>query len=95
MSKCRCTKLTADGQISDTSAVLVGILAVSDDTNKVDVIVYNDAAATAGKEVGHIKSGTAIEAPGELNPTQPIVCPDGIYINLTTAGTCEVYVYWN
>ena len=87
-------KLSASGIIYSGPCVLGGILIGTDAANDPTITVF-DAVAAAGNEVIPTNQYDA-SVLGLNGATIPIAvkCVNGIYVQITTGGSCEVTVFY-
>lgn len=84
--------LTADGLILNGRAVLAGVHIVTDGTNDVTLVLYDNTSA-AGKEVFKQKvTGTDDSIPYTL-PDGGIRCDNGVYADITGTGAEFIIFY--
>ncbi len=91
---CVCKKLTADGQVTTGKTLVCGVVAIPDGTNAVTVLL-RDGVSVAAPDKMQTVSGTAKSAPGILFPSEGVIFNDGVFLSATTAGSCEVYIYYS
>ena len=85
---------TADGVIRASKGILTGVHLISDGTNDATLVIYDNASAGTGTEVFKITiSGTDDSIPINL-PNNGVYCTNGIYADITTAGTMSYIIYF-
>ena len=82
--------LTESGKVHTGPVAFAGLMVQTDGTNDVVINVY-DAVTAAGKKV----VPTALKVPGSqeswgLNIDPPLLCDNGIYVEITCSGSCSV-----
>lgn len=83
-----CTSLTADGVIKASAGVLMSVNITNASAND-DVLIYDNASAASGTVVFdalNVAAGTTIF------PNVPAAATNGLYMDLTTAGSMHVLV---
>ena len=85
---------TADGVIRADKGILTGVHVITDGTNDATVLLYDNASAATGTEIFKITvTGTDDSIPINL-PNNGVYCKNGIYADITTAGTMGYIVYF-
>lgn len=85
---------TADAVIRADKAILTGVHVITDGTNDATVLLYDNASAASGTEIFKITAtGTDDAIPINL-PNNGVYCKNGIYADITTAGTMGYIVYF-
>ncbi len=89
----RLRRVTADEQIEAVATSILGLLVVPDGSNVALVDVYNEASSdkTAASKVAAVRT-TATESQQVIFP-RPVHISEGLYVDITTAGTMEVFLY--
>ena len=89
----------ADGVISAGAGKLGGVLVISDGTNAVNLIIYDNASAASGTKLAEITIG-ASPATGALSQgvwfgDKGLTALNGLYADVTQAtGTIKFYVFY-
>ncbi len=84
---------TADALIHTGPALLLGFVVMPDGTNDVTVIPYDQTSAAVPKALPSLVF-PGDEGPQALALPAPLRCDNGIYIDITTAGTVEYAVLY-
>ena len=85
---------TADGVIRASKGILTGVQIITDGTNDATLVLYDNASAATGTAVFKITvTGTDDAIPINL-PNNGVYCTNGIYADITTAGTMGYIVYF-
>ena len=95
MEKAIAKKITESGIVMAAPGLLLGVLIGMDGTNDPAVTIYDNASAASGTEV---MPSTTFDASAQgLNGFMPgfaISCINGLYVDITCAGTVEVTVLY-
>ena len=85
---------TSNAAVMDNAGYLKGFLITPDGSNDVTVVFYDNASAASGTQL--TPSMTFAGDGGTQGIAFPayIQCKNGIYVDITTAGTVEYTVYY-
>jgi len=89
------TDKTADALIYTGYSNFTGILIITDGSNTVTVDIYDGTSTSGTKIIPTIVFDPADNTNHVLSFLPPIKMNDGIYIDVTTAGTVTYKVYYN
>lgn len=86
---------TADAAIVSGTGFLYGIIAVTDGTNAATVVVYDNTAASGTKLVPDWPVTTSATDRIQYLPINPpVTFQDGVYVDITSAGTFKYVVLY-
>jgi hypothetical protein len=85
---------TADAQIITGAGILRGFAIQTDGTNDVTITIYDGVGATGTELIPTAFTVAAADNYGGV-VNLCILARDGIYADITTAGTCSYVVYYN
>ncbi len=90
------TEYTADALVRTGEAHIYGIVIATDGTNAVTLDIH-DGTTVAGSTImpTTVIPTSATQRSGSIGFDPPVMCNDGIYVNITTAGTLSYTVYYN
>ncbi len=92
MKRIHCSgSLSSDGQVVNSPCWWTGSVLRTDGTNDATITVFDNASAASGAEL--IPSNTYDASALGLNGamlTKPVIAKNGVYIEITCAGSCEV-----
>ena len=87
---------TADFIVSSTRANFFGILIIEDGANDVTVDIYDGTTSGGTAIIQSITFVANADNPNHLlSFDPPIVCYNGIFVDITTSGTATYRVYYN
>ncbi|MDA3807191.1 MAG: hypothetical protein PF440_04675 [Thiomicrorhabdus sp.] len=87
---------TADAIISTTRVNFFGMIVIDDGTTDVTVEIYDGTDATGTLIVQSLTFVANSDNPNHvLSFDPPIVCYDGMFVDITTSGTTSYKVYYN
>ena len=82
---------TADGIIANRTAILCGVMIISDGTNDPTVILYDNTAAS-GAKLFERSVDVSVEGFGSYIELPCVKADNGIYLDITgTGASCIVY----
>ena len=85
---------TADGVIRVDKTIVTGVYINTDGANDATVVLYDNASAASGTEIFSQKvTGADDSIPFNL-PDDGVYCKNGVYADITTAGTMSFIVYF-
>lgn len=85
---------TADAVITPTRNRVNAITLFSDGTNACSVILYDNASAATGLEVGKVSIGAAsLKTTEHVIFENPVLCENGIYADVTGTGAGYIVFY--
>lgn len=85
---------TADAAISTTRNRVNAVTLFSDGTNACSVILYDNASAASGTEVGKVSIGAAsLKTTEHVVFENPVLCENGIYADVTGTGAGYIVYY--
>lgn len=87
---------TADGAAVTAPGWLYGILATSDGTNDITVVLYDNASAASGTVLAPtwMIATTSDNRSHYISFEPPLVLNNGLYVDVTTAGAVSYVVYY-
>ena len=94
MVEAQSTKLSSSGIVTPYNSILVGVQIGMDATNDLTLTIYNGVDNT-GTEIlpTNQYDASALGLNGVVMPYGKH-CPNGIYLEMTCAGTAEVVIDW-
>lgn len=87
-------KLAASGQVFIGVALLDGYLVGTDGVNDVTISCYDNTAASGTEITPTVTYDAAKQGINGFFARRPIQVKVGIYIEITCAGSCEVFAYY-
>ena len=85
---------SADASIFDGAGYILGIMMATDGTNDVTVDIHDNATSATGKNLipTTVMTTSASNRSTAIAFDPPIAYYNGIYVNITTSGTCSYTV---
>jgi hypothetical protein len=87
-------KLTASGQVYTGSCLLDGYLVGTDGVNDVTISCYDNTSAAGTELAPTVTYDAAKQGISGFFARRPVKAAKGIYIEITCAGSCEVFGYY-
>lgn len=87
-------KISASGVLNNNACTFGGFVLGTDGTNDPEITIFDNASAASGAEIAPTTTydASVLGLNGYTAPSGGINCKNGIYVEITCAGTVEVVV---